>query len=166
MSLIYAAGVYESRGRIRGLVSVSGDGFLFGSYGGMSQSRLSKAVNPPSKLPYVAPIHSLAGRSFSDHGIRRQSEAVPSDGFDFCGVCSGAACLFSCSAVLQLVGSSKETQELGTQVHVSTLRGAHRSAHPNAGQSTPAAFTRATRQIKWVSVTRGIMISQRRRLGK
>lgn len=44
--------------------------------------------------------HSLAGRSFSNHGIRRQREAVPSDGFDFCAVCSGAACLFFCSAVL------------------------------------------------------------------
>jgi hypothetical protein len=56
VSLIHAAGVYESRGRIRGLVSGSGDGFLFGSYRGTSQSRLSKAMNPPRKLPYVAPV--------------------------------------------------------------------------------------------------------------
>jgi hypothetical protein len=34
----------------------SGDGLLFGKYRGTSQNRLSKAVSPPRKLPYAAPI--------------------------------------------------------------------------------------------------------------
>jgi hypothetical protein len=32
------------------------DGALFGRYRGTSQSRLSRMLNPPRKLPYVAPI--------------------------------------------------------------------------------------------------------------
>ena len=56
MSLIHAAGVYESRGRIWGFVAGTGDGLFFGKYRGTSQSRLSKAVSPPTKLPYAAPI--------------------------------------------------------------------------------------------------------------
>jgi hypothetical protein len=56
MSLIYAAGVYESRGRIRGLFFGSSDGFLLRKYGGASQSQLSKMASPPKKLPYAAPI--------------------------------------------------------------------------------------------------------------
>jgi hypothetical protein len=31
------------------------DGALFGQYRGTSQSRLSRMLNPPRKLPYVAP---------------------------------------------------------------------------------------------------------------
>ena len=56
LSLIYAAGVYESRGRIWGFLAGSGDGLLFGRFRGTSQSRLSKAVSPPGKLPYAAPV--------------------------------------------------------------------------------------------------------------
>jgi hypothetical protein len=54
VSLIHAAGVYESRGRFQGLEI--GNGFLFGRYRGKSQSRLSSAVNPPRRFPYAAPI--------------------------------------------------------------------------------------------------------------
>jgi hypothetical protein len=56
LSLIYAAGVYESRGRIAGLLLGSGDGFLCGKHKGTSQSRLSKLVSPPRKAAYVAPV--------------------------------------------------------------------------------------------------------------
>jgi hypothetical protein len=56
LSLVYAAGVYESRGRIGGLLLGSGDGHLLGKYKGASQSRLSKMASPPGKAPYIAPI--------------------------------------------------------------------------------------------------------------
>lgn len=55
LSLIYAAGVYESRGRI-GLFLRGGDDLLFGKYSGTSQSRQSKLVGPPRKAPYTAPV--------------------------------------------------------------------------------------------------------------
>jgi hypothetical protein len=56
ISLIHAAGVYESRGQIRGLMFGAADGFLLGKYRGKSQSHLSKSLDPPRKLPYAAPI--------------------------------------------------------------------------------------------------------------
>jgi hypothetical protein len=56
VSLIHAAGSYESRGRIRGLLLGSDVGFLLGKYRGMSQSRLSKALAPPAKAPYTLPV--------------------------------------------------------------------------------------------------------------
>jgi hypothetical protein len=56
ISLVHAAGVYESRGRIRGALFGTGDGFLLGKYRGKSQSHLSKRLDPPKKLPYAAPI--------------------------------------------------------------------------------------------------------------
>jgi hypothetical protein len=55
MSLIHAAGVYESRGRIRGLFLGNSDGLHFGRYTGRSQSRLSTVVGPPKKRPYAVP---------------------------------------------------------------------------------------------------------------
>ncbi len=59
VSLIHAAGMYELRGRISrpdlGIPCGECDGLLFGRYKGTSQSRLSKAVSPPTKLPYAAP---------------------------------------------------------------------------------------------------------------
>jgi hypothetical protein len=56
LSLIYAAGVYESRGRILAFLVGSGDDLLLGRYRGTSQSHLSKALSPPRKLPYAAPV--------------------------------------------------------------------------------------------------------------
>jgi hypothetical protein len=56
LSLIYAAGVHESRGRIGGLLLGFGDGLFLGKYRGMSQSRLSKMAGPPRKAPYVTPV--------------------------------------------------------------------------------------------------------------
>jgi predicted RNA-binding Zn-ribbon protein involved in translation (DUF1610 family) len=71
-SLIHAAGMYESRGRVRGLLLASGDALLLGRYGGTSQSRLSKMVGPPIRIPYVSsaivwlvgffPVMAFAGR--------------------------------------------------------------------------------------------------------
>jgi hypothetical protein len=55
VSLVYAAGVHESRGRLHGLLFGSGAGLLFGGCRGTSQSRLFKAQSPPKKLPYAAP---------------------------------------------------------------------------------------------------------------
>jgi hypothetical protein len=55
VSLIHAAGVYESRGRVRGWLAGVADGLLFGSYKGTNQSRLSKLVRPPTKFPYATP---------------------------------------------------------------------------------------------------------------
>jgi hypothetical protein len=55
LSLIYAAGVYESRGRIAGVLFGSGDGFFFGQSRGTSQNRLSAMLRPPRKAPYLAP---------------------------------------------------------------------------------------------------------------
>ncbi|SRR5579871_100585 len=54
VSLVHSAGVYESRGSFVGFLL--GGGALFGRYRGTSQSRLSASLNPPRKLPYVAPI--------------------------------------------------------------------------------------------------------------
>ena len=56
VSLIHAAGVYESRGRFCGLLFGATDGALFGRYRGTSQSWLSALSNPPGKAPYVGPI--------------------------------------------------------------------------------------------------------------
>jgi hypothetical protein len=53
MSLSHAAGVYESRGRLGGLFIGGSDSLFFGRYTGKSQSRLSKMVDPPRKMPYV-----------------------------------------------------------------------------------------------------------------
>jgi len=55
-SLIDAAGVYESRGRMGGLLFGNGDAFFVGKYKGANQSLLSKMVAPPRKAPYVAPV--------------------------------------------------------------------------------------------------------------
>jgi hypothetical protein len=55
LSLIYAAGVYESRGSLRGLFLGNSDGLLFGRFRGTSQSRLSKMTGPPKKMPYAVP---------------------------------------------------------------------------------------------------------------
>ena len=55
-SLIYAAGVYESRGRMGGLLFADGDAFFVGKYRGANQSLLSKMVGPPRKAPYLAPV--------------------------------------------------------------------------------------------------------------
>ena len=56
VSLLHTAGSYESRGRIRGLLPGNIEGFLFGKYRGTSQSRLSKMLTPPAKVPYIAPL--------------------------------------------------------------------------------------------------------------
>jgi hypothetical protein len=56
VSLVHAAGLYESRGRIRGFLLGESDGLLLGSYRGKNQSRLSKMVRPPAKFPYAAPV--------------------------------------------------------------------------------------------------------------
>jgi hypothetical protein len=55
-SLIYAADVYESRGRMGGLLFGNGDAFFVGKYRGANRSLLSKMVAPPRKAPYVAPV--------------------------------------------------------------------------------------------------------------
>jgi hypothetical protein len=55
VSLIHAAGLYQSQGRIRGFLLGNSDGLLFGRYRGTNQSRLSQMVRPPAKFPYVAP---------------------------------------------------------------------------------------------------------------
>jgi hypothetical protein len=55
VSLIHAAGLYQSRGRIRGFLLGNSDGLVFGRYRGTNQSRLSHLVRPPAKFPYVAP---------------------------------------------------------------------------------------------------------------
>ena len=55
VSLIHAAGVYESSGRVRGWFAGVADGILFGTYTGKNQSRLSKMVRPPAKFPCAAP---------------------------------------------------------------------------------------------------------------
>ncbi len=56
VSLVHAAGIYESRGRFFGLLFGGMDGLLFGRYRGTSQSHLSASFSPPRKLPYLAPI--------------------------------------------------------------------------------------------------------------
>lgn len=55
VSLVYAAGIHESRGWFLGLLLGGADGALLGRYRGTSQSRLSRLLNPPRRLPYVAP---------------------------------------------------------------------------------------------------------------
>jgi hypothetical protein len=64
VSLIHAAGVYESRGRFRGLLFGGTDGALFGRYRGTSQSRLSALSNPPARAPYRWTDHFMANRIF------------------------------------------------------------------------------------------------------
>ena len=56
VSLVYAAGIHESRGWFLGLLLGGADGALLGRYRGTSQSRLSRLLNPPRKLPYFGPI--------------------------------------------------------------------------------------------------------------
>ena len=56
LSLVYAAGVYESRGRMGGFLLGRGEAFLLGRYKGTSQSRLSKLVRPPGNVPYIVPV--------------------------------------------------------------------------------------------------------------
>jgi len=56
LPLVHAAGLYESRGGIRGFFLGNTDGLLFGKYRGSSQSRLSAMVDPPVKLPYATPV--------------------------------------------------------------------------------------------------------------
>ena len=56
VSLAHAAGLYKSRGRIRGFLLGNTDGLLSGKYRGSSQSRLSAMVGPPRKLPYATPL--------------------------------------------------------------------------------------------------------------
>ena len=56
VSLVHAAGGYESRGRTLGFLAASGDALLFGRYRGNNQSQLSMMVAPPAKLPYALPI--------------------------------------------------------------------------------------------------------------
>lgn len=55
-SLIYAAGAYESRGRIGGLLFGDGEAFFVGKYRRATRSLLSKMAGPPRKAPYVAPV--------------------------------------------------------------------------------------------------------------
>ena len=55
VSLIHAAGLYESRGRIRGFLLGKGDSLFFGRYRGANQNILSKMVRPPAKFPYATP---------------------------------------------------------------------------------------------------------------
>src|SRR5882672_9223427 len=56
LSLIYAAGVYESRAGISGLFLGSSDSFLLGKYRATSQNQLSKIFRPPRKGPYIVPV--------------------------------------------------------------------------------------------------------------
>jgi hypothetical protein len=55
VSLVHAAGLYQSRGRIRGFLLGDCDGLLLGRYRGTNQSRLSQIVRPPAKFPYATP---------------------------------------------------------------------------------------------------------------
>ncbi len=55
LSLIHAAGLYESCGKIRGFPLGKTDGLLFGSYRGKNQNRLSKMVRPPTRFPCATP---------------------------------------------------------------------------------------------------------------
>ena len=54
--LVHAAGIHESRGWFLGLLLGGADGALLGRYRGTSQSRLSRLLNPPRKLPCFGPI--------------------------------------------------------------------------------------------------------------
>jgi hypothetical protein len=56
LSLIHAAGTYESRGRVGGPVLGSRDGLLFGKYLGTHLSQLSKMAGPPKTAPCGTPI--------------------------------------------------------------------------------------------------------------
>lgn len=55
VSLIHAAGLYQSQGRFRGFLLGSSEGLHFGRYRGTSQSQLSIMVGPPKKGRYLAP---------------------------------------------------------------------------------------------------------------
>jgi hypothetical protein len=54
LSLIHAAGSYESRGRFRGRLTGDG-GLLFGQYRGQSQNVLSLMTAPPKKMRFLVP---------------------------------------------------------------------------------------------------------------
>jgi hypothetical protein len=56
VSLVHAAGIHESRGWFLGLLLGGIGGALFGRYRGTSQNRLSRSLNPPRGLPYLAAI--------------------------------------------------------------------------------------------------------------
>jgi hypothetical protein len=55
VSLIYAQGLFKSRGRLHGLFLGNRDGLHFGRYRGTSHNHLSMMLRPPTKGRYVTP---------------------------------------------------------------------------------------------------------------
>ena len=56
VSLIYAAGTYQSRGGFLGFLLGTSNGLLLGRYRETSESRLAASLRPPRKAPYLSPI--------------------------------------------------------------------------------------------------------------
>jgi hypothetical protein len=56
LSVVYAAGTYQLRGRFCSLRLGSNDTVGFGTYQGTFQSRLARSVEPPSRLPCLQPM--------------------------------------------------------------------------------------------------------------
>ena len=55
LSLIYAAGMHESQGRIHRWL-LADERLLLGRYQGTNQNRLSKIARPPVRPPFVSPV--------------------------------------------------------------------------------------------------------------
>jgi hypothetical protein len=55
VSLLYAAGLYQSRGSLIGHFLRTGNGILLGRLSANTQTLLSKKLAPPRKAPYLAP---------------------------------------------------------------------------------------------------------------
>lgn len=56
LPMVYAAGSYEFRGRLRAFFFGGANTLQFGTYTGKCESRLSQSVRPPGKLPFVRPV--------------------------------------------------------------------------------------------------------------
>jgi hypothetical protein len=121
MSLIHAAGSYESRGRIRGLLLGGDEPFLLWRYQGTSQSRLSKMLAPPTKAPYTAPVILwLIGlfivMAFAGRGKLSWMMGAISAAYFLL-----LPAYLLASVFLQLLPASNKAEGMGTKVHVPTL---------------------------------------------
>jgi len=145
LSLIYPAGVDESRGQIGGLFLGSADGLLLAKYRGTSQSKLSKMAGSPQKAPYVAPAILWLVGLFCCDGLRGPQKAFLDDGLSFRSLRIVASRIYCWSSSLQLSCSCKEISRMGSEIHMSAVRCKNKRDKPH-GFIVPASVYRANRR--------------------
>jgi hypothetical protein len=123
VSLIHAAGVYESRGRWGGLFLGSSHGTFFARYRGTNQSRLSAIAAPPMSLPYASPailwfIGFFILMAFAGRGKLSTLLAFVSVVYIF-------LLPATCRAVLQFRRSPLQVRQMAKPIPLPTLRNHH-----------------------------------------